>query len=625
MTPKHQFSLGLALLALLTAVTASIAAPRIHALRSGEPLGNLSGEPGSEHLFVIDVPRGAHLLEVRTYGGRGDCDLYVRHGRAPGKFEFDGQSVGGSTEERLIFENPQPGRWYIAIRAFIGFENVNLLVRVNDGGVGVPEGQVYPLEPDQRIRDLASEQGGFLYFKLDVPRRARNLVVRTGGGRGDSDLYISRGELPTPKKAEYRSNRQNNDETITIADPATGEYFILVYAYNPYRNLQLEATYAGGEPRRVITILTPRTGDLWQLGDTEPVTWQAGRRVGAVQIQFSLDDGVSWSTRGLPEQIDAAAGRYDIRLPLREHWASDNARIRIVDLDNPNQYDVSGRFRIIPARGDEWNQLPIPLPWIFPGEPREQPGRHHPRPDRDRLVDAYEPDNNSDHTRLLQHGQTQVHTITEDDEDWIAIEPGFVGDLEVTFEEVTVPLKVDVRVREVGRRERELQEFRVPRGGGTARLTASDRTQYFKLRVRAQDDDETGQYSVSLAAVPVAGRRGDHGGAFVAPEHLENIPVLKHDEKIREIEANRGQRRYFRVFVPRGTDKLFLGTEDGEGNMDMFLEYGALPSTQSPLRSIAAGTGETIRVDTPRPGWWYVLMYARTDYEDVEIVARLTD
>ena len=52
-------------------------------LQNNVPVSNLSGAQGSQRFFKITVPSGVPLLAIKTFGGSGDGDLYVRRALRP--------------------------------------------------------------------------------------------------------------------------------------------------------------------------------------------------------------------------------------------------------------------------------------------------------------------------------------------------------------------------------------------------------------------------------------------------------------------------------------------------------------------------------------------------------------
>ncbi len=96
------------------------------------PLGNgavvpaLAGAPGSELRFSIDVPPGATDLHIRTSGGSGDPDLYLRYGGLPTQLTHDCRSDTEGTADQCLLERPEAGTHHILVAGFAEYSGVSL-------------------------------------------------------------------------------------------------------------------------------------------------------------------------------------------------------------------------------------------------------------------------------------------------------------------------------------------------------------------------------------------------------------------------------------------------------------------------------------------------------------------
>ena len=77
--------------------------------------------------FFIDVPANSPSLIVRTLGTIGDADLYLRANAKPTTTEFDCRSWSSGSNENCSFASPSAGRWWIGIRPYTGYRDLNLL------------------------------------------------------------------------------------------------------------------------------------------------------------------------------------------------------------------------------------------------------------------------------------------------------------------------------------------------------------------------------------------------------------------------------------------------------------------------------------------------------------------
>ncbi len=89
-------------------------------------LDNLSGAAGSDQFYQVVVPAGASSLIVRTSGGTGDLDLYVRQGLPPTDTLFNCRPYLDGNNETCTIAAPAAGTWHIRLNAFTAFSGASL-------------------------------------------------------------------------------------------------------------------------------------------------------------------------------------------------------------------------------------------------------------------------------------------------------------------------------------------------------------------------------------------------------------------------------------------------------------------------------------------------------------------
>lgn len=80
-------------------------------------------------------------------------------------------------------------------------------------------------------------------YTLVVPAGAKNLTFKLSGGSGDGDIYLKFGAAPTTTSYEQKSDGSTNTETITVATPKAGTYYLLLNAYAAVSNTTLVANH----------------------------------------------------------------------------------------------------------------------------------------------------------------------------------------------------------------------------------------------------------------------------------------------------------------------------------------------------------------------------------------------
>ncbi|MCD9031760.1 S8 family serine peptidase [Luteimonas sp. Y-2-2-4F] len=101
-----------------------------------------------------------------------------------------------------------------------------------------------PIANKVPVRGLAGAAGGEVLYSIEVPAGAVGpLSITTSGGSGDVSLYVSFEAEPTADAADHRSERPGNTETVRIASPQAGVYYIKLVGVRAYSNVTLQARH----------------------------------------------------------------------------------------------------------------------------------------------------------------------------------------------------------------------------------------------------------------------------------------------------------------------------------------------------------------------------------------------
>ncbi len=99
-------------------------------LKDDVPMAGLYGVPGSERVYQVDVPSGAETLTVRTSGGTGNCDVYLKHGARPTVSDADFVLAESGNKESISVGAPPAGTWYIVVRGVQNYRDVTVEAEV---------------------------------------------------------------------------------------------------------------------------------------------------------------------------------------------------------------------------------------------------------------------------------------------------------------------------------------------------------------------------------------------------------------------------------------------------------------------------------------------------------------
>lgn len=92
---------------------------------------NLAAATGAWLYYTISVPECANTLTVKTSGGTGDGDLYVRFNAKPTSADATCRSTNSANAESCVVADPAAGTWHIGILAYKAIAGVTLSASAN--------------------------------------------------------------------------------------------------------------------------------------------------------------------------------------------------------------------------------------------------------------------------------------------------------------------------------------------------------------------------------------------------------------------------------------------------------------------------------------------------------------
>lgn len=113
------------------------------------------------------------------------------------------------------------------------------------GGTGGGGGGVTTLSNGQTVTGISVATGAWVNYKITVPSGQTQLKITMSGGTGDADLYVKRAAQPTLTSYDYRPYLTGNNETVTVANPVAGDWYIGIEGYAAASGVSLNATYSG--------------------------------------------------------------------------------------------------------------------------------------------------------------------------------------------------------------------------------------------------------------------------------------------------------------------------------------------------------------------------------------------
>jgi microbial collagenase len=87
----------------------------------------VSGRKGEDVHFIMDVPVNVSAVTFDTSNGSGDSDIYVKFGSAPTISDYDCRPYQGGNTEHCEINPAQAGVYYVMLRGYNDFTDVNLV------------------------------------------------------------------------------------------------------------------------------------------------------------------------------------------------------------------------------------------------------------------------------------------------------------------------------------------------------------------------------------------------------------------------------------------------------------------------------------------------------------------
>jgi len=143
------------------------------------------------------------------------------------------------------------------------------------------------------VTGLSGAAGSDTLYRLVVPENGTGpLSFRTYAGSGNVSLYVSLDEVPTTTAYDWRSTRPGNNETIVIADPEPGTYYVLVRGVAAYSGVRLVATHGLSETYSNNTAYP--IPDNNPAGVDSPITVTGASGNASAQTQVYVDITHTW-------------------------------------------------------------------------------------------------------------------------------------------------------------------------------------------------------------------------------------------------------------------------------------------------------------------------------------------
>ncbi|MDO8179440.1 MAG: M20/M25/M40 family metallo-hydrolase [Undibacterium sp.] len=202
-----------------------------------------SAAAGAQSRYTFSVPSGASNLSFKMSGGTGDGDLYAQLGIAPTTTAYLAKSDGSTNTENILIAAPVAGTYHLLANAYAAVSGASIVASYSTAPPPTgctPSATV--LCSGTSVSGLSLALNATKTYTIVVPAGKASLTFKLSGGTGDADIYAKFASAPTTTVYDKKSDGSTNTETVTIASPTAGIYYLLVKAYAAVSGTSLVAT-----------------------------------------------------------------------------------------------------------------------------------------------------------------------------------------------------------------------------------------------------------------------------------------------------------------------------------------------------------------------------------------------
>jgi len=492
-------------------------------------------------------------------GGTGDCDLYVKFGARPTTTDYDYRPFLAGNEETVAIEDPTAGTWYIVLRGYSNYSGVTLKALYGD---------VAALQNNVPVPNLTAPLNDLTFYKIEVPSGQATLEIKISGGFGNCDLYVKHGTKPNVVDWQYRPYLPGNNETVTIDDPQSGTWYIMLRARQAYSGVTLNAHYWF-------------MGNVTLLSNGVPVTGIAGAegsekyyRLIVPSDQTKLEFEISGGTgdADLYVMLDSAPTTTDY--DYRPYQIGNNEKVTI---DNPPY----GNWLIMVRGYHAYTGLT--LVGTFENAGGGTGGTVIP------LTNGVPVPNLAGAAGSEVFYKIDVPSGQASLEIQIAGGTGDV-DLHVRKDDLPTTTAWDYRPYLLGNDETVTINTPAP---GTYFIMLNAFSAYTGVTLQA-------------TYVPL----------------VEEVTSLINGVPVTHLAGATGSEEFYKIAVPAGQDSLNIAISGGTGDCDLHVKKGSKPTSSSwDYRPFLMGNNETVEIINPAAATYYIMLRSYQAYADMTLVA----
>lgn len=184
--------------------------------------------------FFVKIPSGMSNLVINAKGVTQDVDLYVNYAAVADKNQH--QCQGTRTGNTLSCEIKQPGvgTYYLMVGSDQDVKDIQLKASVRSGDTVLldacktEQATDYSQlkNEDSTCIQYSDRENGRADFYFYVPQDSREVIVETGHGSGDINLYYRNNGWADQQSFDKATQGKGNKKQLRLTSPAPGWHYL---------------------------------------------------------------------------------------------------------------------------------------------------------------------------------------------------------------------------------------------------------------------------------------------------------------------------------------------------------------------------------------------------------------
>jgi len=537
---------------------------------------------------------------------------------APWIIPLDSMTAGSGAFHYSVLKNP-------LMNKRTGEIDVNgTNVTVIQDAAEAPE--VALLENHSTLKNLSLLLGERLYYKIEIPPDHYNFEITTSGGTGDCDIAVSYNQFPTDEICDHESSGFSNDERIVIPEPAAGEWYIMLYAYEHFQNLTFAVSFQSYQceytlSNTLFTFESTSSSGSFQLTADDSCTWHIDHfsswieivnisnvYQGSAVIHFNLSENTSFVKR---------SAFIEVADQLITIIQSGNEDVDILKLQNGiprtdlsgDEYSMQIYKIVIPENQEEL----VVETWGGSGD-CDIYLQFSEIPDMENDL-SYSDNYANDEKIVIQYpqaGEYFVLVYAYSDYDEVSIQAEYRSS-QCTYSFSQTEINVDStettgQIEVITGDECSWQAVSLEDWISVISVSASMGSGTIDFTVSANETSMQRTGVIEIADTLI----------FIHQNSSLDVVEIWNNQPLTGISVLNNDALFFEINVPANQKNLMIDTYDGTGDVDLYAHYGRIPDDIIPdYECYAWGNDENLYIKNPDEGKWYIMIVGFEDSDNV--------